>query len=189
MDKKRKKWLRNIGVIMLVLYEVLPGNLLWRTEVEMTAADDFYLCYPVEEKMTDGRTLSLYLPVQPAKRQPAAVAPYERLTAYKAIEGGGEIQIVHGVLTTEQTKVRFDLAGFGQVFPQVAGTLAVQGEGTRLVGGTPLHILEGVDKNERKECLGYQAGRDVWLFYFQCAEDDDMAKAMLERAIESIAIN
>ena len=55
MDKKRKKWLRNIGVIMLVIYEVLPGNLLWRTEVEMTAADDFFYVIPWPRRcVTDG---------------------------------------------------------------------------------------------------------------------------------------
>ena len=189
MDKKRKKWLRNIGVIMLVLYEVLPGNLLWRTEVEMTAADDFFLCYPVAETMRDGRTFSFYLPVQPDKKQPAAVAPYVSLSEFEAAADGYQIRILHGVLETAAPAPRFDLAGFRQAFPQAAGNFDVQGEGIRLAGNKPLHIIEGVDGNDRKECLGFQAGRDVWLFYFQCAKDDGEAKAAIERAVESIAIN
>ncbi len=180
-----------MGAVMLFMYEVLPQGYVWHTETPEIKPDEvFAMWYPLELKQSDGRTFSMDLPVRTNKDSGMTLrTPYEKLDEYEAMENNLEIKIMHGVLVDSQSSVTFDVDTFNKSLHHAVGMMQVQGEGMRLTGGHRLHIIEGGDESYAKECLGYQEGRDVWMFYFKCYADDEETKALIENSIDSIAVN
>ena len=185
-----KNLLGLIGALMLILYNLLPAWGAWHVgPPELTADEVFALWYPLETKQSDGRIFSMDLPVQAESEKEMTIhTPYESLDRYEASEDGLELEILHGVLRDPQAEVGFDLESLkGRL--RTPGSMMVQGEGIRLAGGHPLHLIEGVDGESAKEYLGYRDGRDVWIFYFRYGKDDEETKALINQSIDSMDVN